>query len=144
MSTTSALDQFSELQLQAQCFQWAWNTYPATRSLLFHVTNEVKPYAAETDKEAMARGCPLQWKYPGETSKALSIRIAKMKAAGLVPGVADLVFLWDHVHVFELKVGRNRTSLEQDRFAESVRLHGHLYYEIRDFQTFRAVFSSIM
>lgn len=131
---------FSELQLQASCFQWAWNTYPETRGLLFHVTNEVKPHPPETDAHALARGCPIHLKYPGETFKELSIRIAKLKAAGLVPGVADLVFLWNRVWVWELKVGANTTSAEQDRFAEQVIAKGWTYCLCRDLATFQQQF----
>lgn len=134
----------SELQLQAVCFQWAWNTFPETRQLLFHVTNEVKPHPPETDEHAKARGCPVQYKYPGETFKELSIRIAKMKAAGLVPGVADLVFLWSPVHVFELKVGYNSLSAEQLKFKEMVQGHGGNWWEIRDADVFKVIFSSII
>lgn len=134
----------TELQLQAQCFQWAWNTFPQTRQLLFHVTNEVKPHPPETDEHALARGCPVRFKYPGETFKELSIRIAKMKAAGLVPGVADLVFLWEQCHVFELKVGRNTLSNDQQSFREMVTAIGTQWHEIRDFRTFVTIFSAII
>ena len=137
-------NELSELQLQSSCFLWAWNTFPETRGLLFHVTNEVKPFAAETDQEAIARGCPAQYKYPGESQRSLSIRIAKMKAAGLVAGVADLVFLWNPVHVFELKVGKNGLSRQQMDWAYLTQLNGHHHHEIRDLQTFKQLFSHIV
>lgn len=136
--------ELSELQLQAECFQWAWNTYPETRGLLFHVTNEVKPHPPETDAHALARGCAVKLKYPGETFKELSIRIAKMKAAGLVPGVADLIFLWDTSYAFELKVGKNKTSPEQIAFAERIMKKGHTWFLVRDVETFKHLFINIV
>lgn len=124
----------SELQLQRDCFIWSWNQFPETRGLLFHVTNEVKPMRLDTGNGI----------YLEETQRQLSIRIAKMKAAGLVAGVADLVFLWNPVYCFELKVGKNNTSKEQQAFAKQVEDRGHHYCIIRDLDTFKKIFTSLV
>ena len=116
----------SELQLQAECFQWAWNYYPETRLCLWHVTNEMKPY-------------------PTEQHAAFKTRIAKAKAAGLVPGVFDLHFFWDkEFHVFELKVEYNKLSDSQIKFQAKMILHGAFTYEIRELETFQRIFLTII
>jgi hypothetical protein len=46
---------------------------------------------------------------------------AKLKAQGVIPGVADLVVVVKgHAHFLELKTERGRTSAEQRAFAEKV------------------------
>lgn len=142
----------SELQLQAKCFQWAWNTFPETRKCLWHVTNECKPYPPETAFEYTKRmglsETPENWMhraYPGETKKSFSIRVAKMKAAGLVPGVYDLHFQWGgQLYVFELKVGHNKQSPEQEEWGRIMRLQGARTFEIRYFEEFEEQFSLIV
>lgn len=135
----------SELQLQAQCFQWLWNTYPETRLLCWHVTNEMKPWPGETEQEFLMRTQGYQpqnfsiFGYKGESSAHFSRRIAQAKAAGLVPGVWDLHFLWKGtLHLIELKVGDNRLSNEQMAFARKTEDHGAVAhkpcYDISDFR----------
>lgn len=124
----------SELQLQAQCFQWLWNTYPETRLLCWHVTNEMKPNAVQTGTKN--GGKP---DYALESTSSFRRRIAQAKAAGLVPGVWDLHFLWKGtLHLIELKVGNNRLSNEQMAFARKTEDHGAVAhkpcYDISDFR----------
>src|SRR4051812_48799971 len=77
----------SEIQLQAKCFQWAWNTYPETRRCLAHVPNG---------------------------SSRNKIEAVQLKASGVVAGVHDLFFYWKkQLYWFELKVDRNKQSAEQ-------------------------------
>lgn len=130
----------SELQLQSECFLWTWNQLPQTRGCVWHVTNEVKPFPEDT----------FEWGsqtviYPGESKKNLSIRIAKAKAAGLVPGVADLHFMWGgRLYVFELKVAYNKLSPEQERWRDAVVAQGAVFYLIRSAAEFKSLFLSII
>lgn len=151
----------SELQLQAACFQWAWNTQPQTRGHLWHVTNEVKPWPGETFEQfkagALFRELKTIWpswsyeqlyqqySYKGESPKALSMRISKMKAAGLVPGVYDLHFFWRGVlHLFELKVDYNKLSAEQEDWGLKMARHGAVRYVCYELETFQHYFLSIL
>lgn len=116
----------SELQLQAECFQYTWNYHPETRMCIWHVTNEMKPF-------------------PGESDQAFRIRVSKAKAAGLVPGVSDLHFIWDGtLHVFELKVRYNRLSDAQKAFRDKAVAQGAKFYEIREAELFKEIFRSIL
>jgi hypothetical protein len=116
----------SELQLQRDCFLWAYNYYPQTRKKLWHVTNETKPY-------------------PGEGKADFQKRISQAKAAGLVPGVSDLHFQWKGtLHVFELKVAYNKLSDDQKKFRDAITQEGGKFYEVRDFETFKNLFLSIL
>ena len=78
----------TEDQFQAGLFQWAYNTYPQIRKLLFHVPNGGKRNRREANK---------------------------MKAMGVTAGIPDLVLYWKgQLYGFELKVGNNSTSDNQD------------------------------
>lgn len=115
----------SELQLQAQCYQWAFGTYPQIRGLLWHVANEMKPH-------------------PKETIEEFRIRINKAKAAGLVKGVSDLHMFYKGFHVFELKVDYNKLSTEQVEFGRKITEQGGHFYEIRNIQTFQNIIRTIV
>lgn len=128
------LKEFSELQLQSRCFLWAYNTFPETRGLLWHVPNEQTPHKVVVDG--------VEWV---ETNAEFRKRIAKMKAAGLIPGVHDLHLLWWGVlHVFELKVGKNVKSHAQEDWGSKVAHHGAKLYDVRSEQEFRTQFLSII
>lgn len=108
----------SELQLQAACFQWAFNTYPQTRKLLAHVPNG---------------------------SSRNKIEAMQLKASGVVAGVHDLFFYWERqLYWFELKVGCNKQSPEQVAFGEAMKKQGAVCYEVRDEETFKQLFESII
>jgi hypothetical protein len=60
----------------------------------------------------------------------------KLKALGVLRGVADLAFLWPgpagpHVLFLELKAKRRRPTAVQNEFAKLARLVG-AYYEVAD------------
>ena len=75
--TSDTGDNSSEIRIQAAAFQWAWNTYPATRRCLFHVPNG----GSRNIKEGM-----------------------QLKASGVVPGIPDMVFVWKgRAYGFEFK-----------------------------------------
>ena len=58
-----------EGKIQAECFAWFWNSFPKYRRLLFHVPNE------------------------NDRADSNAIQGAIRKSLGVVPGVADLLFL---------------------------------------------------
>lgn len=108
----------TEDQLQAACWQWAWEAYPATRRLLWAVPNG----GARNAREGL-----------------------KLRATGVIPGVWDLHFFWqERLTFFELKVGRNRQSEEQVRWGALVRQQGATCYEIRTLDEFKAAFEGCM
>ena len=98
--------------LQAQCFQWHWNTKPNHRYRLFAVTN----------------------------NSVNRIKGAMDKALGVVAGVSDMVYVCDKVTVFiEFKVGADKQSDAQRAFMEKVRALGHVYVIVSTFEEFQAV-----
>jgi len=107
----------TEDKLQAMCFQWAWNTHPSTRRLLWAVPNG-------------------GWRN--------TIEAMKLKATGVVKGVHDLHFFWHgRLYTFELKVKTNQ-SKEQVEWGKIVSLHGAECYEVRSFEQFKEIFSNLV
>lgn len=108
----------SEDQLQASCFQWAWNQYPQTRLCLAAVPNGGSRHRMEA---------------------------AKLKATGVIAGVHDLFFYWNgQLYWFELKVGYNKQSKEQKEFGEAMKKQGAICYEIRSLEQFQQIFINII
>lgn len=108
----------SELQIQAAAFQWAWNTYPHTRRLLFHVPNG------------------------GYRSK---VEAANMKASGVVPGIPDMLLLWKgRAHAFEFKTTSGRASPEQVKVHHAWIDQNIPVYVVRSVEDFKQIFKSII
>jgi hypothetical protein len=108
----------NELQLQAQCYQWAHNTYPQLRKLLFAVPNGGK----RNKREAM-----------------------NLKASGVVPGIPDMICVYKGVPVgIELKVGSNGPSDDQLEVHEKWDEHGMRVYVIWTFEEFKLIIKSII
>lgn len=104
--------------LQAECFQWFWNEYPHLRRTLFHVPNG------------------------GVRSK---IEAARLKAMGVVAGVADLIFLYNQkAYVFELKSPTGTLEPDQVIFQHVMISQNIPHYLIRDFITFQSTIKSII
>ena len=108
-------------RLQQQCWVHLWNTYPESRYSCWHTKNEDIPDKSETKKEYI-------------------IRRSQDKAIGLLPGVYDLVLYWKGVlHIFDIKVGKDKFSEQQLRFRDAIIKQGGKDYEIKlleDFITF--------
>lgn len=108
----------TEDQLQAKCFQWAWNRYPATRLCLWTIPN-------------------------GGDRRFLDA--VKFKATGVIAGVHDMHLIWkDKFYTFELKVGKNTQSPEQIRWGAAVKLQGAIIHEVREFSDFVQIFEKII
>ena len=108
----------TEDQLQAQCFQWFWNTYPAHRRKL--------------------------WAVPNGGSRGLK-EATKFKATGVVAGVHDLHLYHDHqLYTFELKVGNNKLSPDQITWKVTMEREGAMCYEIRTFEAFQQAITAVI
>jgi hypothetical protein len=107
----------SESQLQANCFQWAWNERPETRRLLAYNLNN----------SANSR--------QGNMNKAL----------GLIAGRADMELLWNgRLHYFEFKFGRGRQAQLQKQFETVVTDHGATYTIIDNIEQFKNIIDAII
>lgn len=110
--------QQSEIQLQAECYQWSYNHYPATRKLMFHVPNG------------------------GSRSK---IEGMQLKASGVVSGIPDMLFLWKgRLHAFELKTLTGTVSDAQANVHFIWHEHGVHVHIVRTFEAFQKIFLSII
>jgi hypothetical protein len=107
----------NEEQLQAYCFQWAWNTYPQYRRLFFHVQQNMFGNA-----------------YRGSINKAI----------GVVKGVSDFVVISKGAVLFlEFKVGSNKQSPEQVDFENKVKSCGFKYAVVYSFIEFKTIMEDI-
>jgi hypothetical protein len=112
--------------LQQKCFMWAWNSYPHLRKLLWHTPNELPRRKGESDLSYLQR---------------LNTR----RAIGVVSGVLDLTFYYKGaLHVFDIKVGNDRLSEDQELFIERVEAQGGKSYEVRTLEQFQGLFKSII
>lgn len=102
--------QTSEIQLQAQCFQYMWNTHPATRRMFFHVPNGGSRNAIEG---------------------------MQLKASGVVAGIPDCLWLTGGTIVaFEFKTATGTVSPQQAEVHAAWTAAGYTVYVIRTFQEF--------
>jgi hypothetical protein len=108
----------SEIQIQAECFQYAWNHYPLTRRCLFHVPNG------------------------GSRNK---IEGMQLKASGVVPGVPDLVLLWKgRAYGFELKTPTGKVSEAQEAVHFAWKGQGVQVEVVRSVDQFKNILSKIL
>jgi hypothetical protein len=107
----------SEIQLQAECFQWAWKEYPQTRYCLFAVPNGGR----RSIMEAM-----------------------QLKASGVVAGIPDMVLAWKgKAFGFELKIETGRLSKDQIRVHAAWIENGTPVYVCWSFEDFKKKFEEI-
>ena len=113
-------------QLQAQCFQWAHNTFPQIRGHLFACLNELKPIS-------------------GESKQSHLKRISHAKSIGLRKGVLDLMLIVPAaIYGFDIKIRPDKFSEEQLDFVEILRKCGGNGWEIEQFEQFQSIFTSII
>jgi hypothetical protein len=116
--TTSKNKIMTELQLQAQCYQWAHNTYPQLRKLLFAVPNGGTRHA----REAMS-----------------------LKASGVVSGVPDMICVYGGRPVaFELKAEKGRLSEDQREVLQKWSDHGITVHVIKTVEEFQTIIKTII
>ena len=104
----------TEAQLQSKCVIWLRNTYPQTHGLFFAVNNNsIHAHAGGT-----------------------------MKSMGVIPGVADTIFLWEgKAYFLEFKTPDGRQSAAQREWQSKVEESGFRYEIVRseaEFQEFTA------
>lgn len=103
-----------EAILQSECFKWAWNNFPNTRRMFFHIPNG----GNRSLKEGM-----------------------KFKAMGVVPGVPDMCLLHNKTaYFFEFKSEQGKLSPEQIRWHEIARKLGYEVFVVIDFEDFKKIF----
>jgi hypothetical protein len=103
-------ENWTEARLQAECFQWHWNTFINERGLLFTVDNN----AADAVKG--------------------NIR----KAMGRIPGVSDMIYVSaGKVTFIELKLPNGTQSSVQKDWERLVSLYGHRYKVVRSLEEFQ-------
>ena len=107
----------NEDQLQAKCFKWFDETFPAERKMLFAVPN-----GDERDKRTAN----------------------KLKAMGVQPGVSDLVFVTDEVTFIEMKFGNGVQSDGQKVFEAKVLERGHSYRLCYTFEEFKTLILKLL
>lgn len=106
-----------EAILQSECFKWAWNNFPETRRMFFHIPNG----GNRSIKEGM-----------------------KFKAMGVIPGVPDMCLLSNATaYFFEFKSMQGKLSLEQIRWHEIALKLGYKIFIIQDYEEFKGVFEKI-
>lgn len=102
-----------EHNIQCACVRWFNYQWPEYRGLLFAVPNG------------------------GARSKATA---GKLKAEGVVPGVADLILLvpkqWAFALCIEMKTAKGRQSPEQKGWQDMVEAHGYRYRVCRSLDEF--------
>lgn len=105
-----------EHNLQCACVRWFNLQWPEYRGLLFAVPNG------------------------SYRNKATA---GKLKAEGVVAGVADLILLvpkqWAFALCIEMKTSKGRQSPEQKEWQEMVEAHGYRYRVCRSLDEFMAI-----
>lgn len=114
----------NEDQLQAMCFKWFDETFPAERKMLFAVPNGgLRP-------KTLIKG------------KWIDKEGNKLKAMGLQPGVSDTIFVTDEVSFLEFKFGDGVQSDDQLDFEYKVSVRGHTYLVIKSLVEFQTIIKS--
>ena len=102
-------------QLQRDCFLYMWNERPELRYLCFSVTNNLTT----------------------ETSDA-KMKMAQLKSLGVVKGVLDLQFYYSgRLYAFDMKIGKDKLSKEQNAFISAITAQGGYGCEIRSLEEFK-------
>lgn len=110
-------------QLQRTAFLWCWNNYPELRYLFWMNLNNV----------------------PGLSGQSLKIALSRLKAMGLVQGVADMSFidLNGRFHAIEFKVGLDTQSKAQKAYEIALNHVGATYTIVSSLEAFKTEFSRI-
>jgi hypothetical protein len=118
MSTNNTND--SEEKIQADCFQWLWNTYPRTRGLCFHIPN------------GGYRGIE---------------QATRFKAMGVVRGIPDLCLAlpgmlnmhYKNALYIEMKADKGKASHDQERVHTALRMAGNGVVICKSLEEFKEI-----
>lgn len=102
----------TETQLQAKCFQWAHNTFPQIRGLLFAVPNG------------------------GTRNK---IEAMTLKATGTTAGIPDMILIHP-LTAFEFKSDKGKLSPNQMKIIDMWRSKGIEVHIIKTVEQFKDIF----
>lgn len=106
-----------EAILQSECFKWAWNNFPETRKMLFHIPNGGQRSLREA---------------------------SKFKAMGVIPGVPDMCFItFGQVYFFEFKSGKGQLSKEQLEWHHKAKCQNIEVFIINNFDVFKNIFEKL-
>jgi hypothetical protein len=126
MQSTSGQLNYSHDRLQSECGKYLWNQYPQTRKTFFHPANEAK-------------------REKGETKHEYIIRLSQRKAIWVLPGATDLIWYWKGIlYMFDIKIGRDRLSVEQKDFIAAMQMQGGKFYEFDTLQQFKDIVDGIL
>ena len=108
----------TEDRLQYECTTWFWNAYPKLRKTLFAVPNG-------------------GWRNPREAQK--------LKSTGVVPGVADLLFIHKaKVYCIEMKTATGRQQPVQKEWQRIIEEQGVDYFICRSLDEFKKLLNNIL
>lgn len=110
--------ELTHLRLQAECWQWHWNTYVEDRPYIRLIHNNPRN----------------------------KIDGAQLKAAGLRKGTPDMVWWRDHSIgdvYFEFKVGKDKQKPEQLEVEKILTNHGHWYFIITSVEEYTAAIHTL-
>jgi acylphosphatase len=108
----------TEGRIQADCFQWFHNDFPALRGLMYHVPNG----GLKGGKEA-----------------------GQLKAMGVVAGVPDLEFhFWKRTFFLECKTPKGVVSKDQKRIHSILDEHGFRVFVFRSLKEFQEIVFAII
>ena len=114
----------SEARLQSDCFLWAHNQFPQLRGLLFMVNNEIP-------------------RIKGESLNAFAARVSRLRAMGLIPGVADMILL-SPLTCFEFKLPGETQRSDQIAWQASVQAVNIPYYIIKSFKQWQTLIQQLV
>lgn len=138
----------TEIQLQAEIFQWMWNIHPETRRKFFHVANEL-PTDAEYVLNTVSRHLsptPRWFTILRETiRKRIGIFLSRRRASGIVPGIPDMILVHQgRIYGFELKTKTGKTSPEQEKVHAVWKEDGTPVFVVRSLEDFQSVVGRIL
>jgi hypothetical protein len=108
----------TEIQLQASIFQHAWNHYPSTRGLFFHVPNGGSRNAIEG---------------------------MQLKASGVVAGIPDMILIHHGcAYGFEIKTPSGSVSSVQSKIHKIWAQDGTPVYIVRSLEEFQTIAERIL
>lgn len=132
----------SEIQIQAECFQWLWNSYPHTRGLFFHVPNELP-----SDSNfilAFVRKHVGNPHWMNALVKSIKNRVLafinRRKASGVVAGIPDCIFIQPHTGKsfgFEFKTDKGSVSPAQQKIHDTWTSAGITVHITRSLEEFK-------